>query len=123
MTSMCLNPLFNTGIPSHPEGSYMCISASCVCIVCWYCYMKLPYIMCQSLSVCVRGERELWYRLWLCLITNQPWALWWQNTSTETQSAGETFPYMRQYVSLVQAVLMACFATDFYSHLKLQYFN
>lgn len=71
--------------------------------------MNLPYSMCQSvLSICVQGEWEPWYRLWFCLITNQPWALWWQKTSTETQSAEGTFPFMLQYVSLVQATLMAC---------------
>lgn len=77
---------------------YVCV---CVC-VCWHVSVLVhePTLLYVSvrLSICVQGEWKLWYRLWLCLITNQPWALCWQKSSTETQSAGGTFPLMLGYI-------------------------
>lgn len=53
------------------------------------CLLAGLVLICQG--ICVHSEWELWYRLWLCLITNQPWALWWQKTSAAAQSAEGIF--------------------------------
>lgn len=63
---------------THPGGTYMYRYLVCECVcrsvsVCWFWHMTLCLSVC--LRICVRGEWELWYRLWLCLITYQSWAL------------------------------------------------